>query len=102
MKYKIVRKEYLYKEEVYERFYVMYESMAWWRKPKWKHCREFTYASYDDWIGEKVIRNTLAEAESYINSLFLQEKLELESEDVRIYETRESKLNKILSKKLAD
>lgn len=47
MKYKIVRKEYLYKEEVYERFYVMYESMAWWRKPKWKHCREFTYASYE-------------------------------------------------------
>lgn len=93
MRYKIVRKEFLYKEQVIDRFHVMYESKAWWRKPKWKYCREFTYPTYDDWIGEKVVRNTLAEAESYINSQFLKEKLE--SEDVRIYETRESKLNKI-------
>jgi len=97
MRYKIVRKEYIYKEKVYERFHVMYESKAWWRKPKWKYCREFTYATYDNWIGDKVVRNTLAEAESYINSLFLEEKLE--SEDVRIYETRESKLSRIFSKK---
>lgn len=95
MRYKIVRKEDVFDEKLRERFFVMQEYKPWWsRTPRWKHCREFTYASHDSWTGEPVVRDTLAKAEQYINSLLLQQNLT--QEDVKIYECRNSKLDKIL------
>jgi hypothetical protein len=96
MRYKIVRKEVIFDEKLGEKFYLMYEHKPWWSKSKrWKNCKEFTYASYDSWTGEPVVRNTLTEAEKYINAQILSKDLKVE--DIKIYECRDSKLDKILN-----
>lgn len=95
MRYKIVRKEDVFDEKLRERFFVMYEYKPWWsRTTRWGYCRESTYASDDSWKGVPVVRDTLAKAEQYINSRLLEENLT--QEDVKIYECRDSKLDKIL------
>lgn len=96
MRYKVVRKEVIFDEKLEERFYVMKEYKPWWSKtPRWKNCREFTYASHDTWTGEPVVRNTLKEAEKYINAQILEKNLKME--DIKIYECRDSKLDKLLN-----
>jgi hypothetical protein len=95
MRYKIVRKEDVFDEKLRERFFVMREYKHWWRRtPRWEYCREFTYASMDTMRGEPVVRDTLAKAEQYIKSKLLEQNLT--EEDVKIYECRDSKLDKIL------
>ena len=96
MRYKVVRKEVIFDEKLEERFYVMKEYKPWWSKTtRWKNCREFTYASHDTLTGEPVVRNTLKEAEKYINAQILAQNLKIE--DVKIYECRDSKLDKLLN-----
>lgn len=95
MRYKIVRKEDVFDEKLRERFFVMCEYKPWWsRTLRWEYCREFTYASMDTMRGEPVVRDTLSKAEQYIKSKLLEQNLT--EEDVRIYECRDSKLDKIL------
>ena len=56
MRYKIVKKSYVYNDKIHNNYYVMYETKVWWKKePVWKNCKEFTYASYDSWIGDHLL-----------------------------------------------
>lgn len=88
-RYKIVRKEYFSGHELKERFYVMYEHKPWWSKKKvWKNCYEL-YGGYP-----VVYRNTIEEAEQYIELLIKSQSLA--EEDVKIYECRGSKIDKVL------
>lgn len=97
-RYKIQSSNYVDNGKVKDVFYVLYEKKVWWKKePVWRHCREFTYVSYDSWIGESVRRNTLADAEFYIKEQMLKNDIKgLEPVDIKIYECRDSKLDKIL------
>ena len=101
MKYKIVKKYHKHNDVVSERFYVMKEHKPWWSsKPRWKHCREFTYASYDSWKGERVSRNTLEKAEEYVDNMIKSDAIPNETQDIKIIEAtsikRERKLNDLL------
>jgi len=93
MRYKIVKHYYTHNDKVTELFYVMYEKKVWWKKELvWRRCKENNYD-----YKKNVYRNTLKEAEDYI---LLQMKIDngdFDPEDIKIYECRDSKLNKILS-----
>jgi len=83
-------------DKINENYYVLYEKKVWWKKePIWKHCREYTYASYDSWGGERVTRGSIEAAEKYIKLQMIKDD-GLEPEDIKIYECRNSKLEKIL------
>jgi hypothetical protein len=70
---------------------------GWWKKePVWRWCREQTYSSYDSWRGSLVSRNTLKEAEDYIKVQMKLNNGDFKDEDIKIYECRDSKLEKIL------
>ena len=98
MRYKIVKKSYVYNDKIHNNYYVMYETKVWWKKePVWKYCKEFTYASYDSWIGDPVVRDTLEKAEEYIKLQMRINNGDFDPEDVKIYECRDSKLNNILN-----
>lgn len=98
MRYKIQKKSYISNDKICDTYYVLYEKKLWWKKtPVWKHCREFTYASYDTFSGEAVQRSTIQEAEDYINSQMKKQNGDLDPVDIKIYECRDSKLNKILN-----
>ena len=72
----------------------MYEKKVWWKKePVWRHCKEETTPV----ITIQVKRGILKEAEDYI---LLQMKIDngdFQPEDIKIYECRDSKLNRILN-----
>ena len=93
MRYKIVKHYYTGSDRVLEYFFVMYEKKVWWKKePVWRHCKE---SNYDYSI--QVKRGILKEAEDYI---LLQMKIDngdFQPEDIKIYECRDSKLNRILN-----
>ena len=93
MRYKIVKHYHTYYDRVTEYFFVMYEKKVWWKKePVWRHCKE---SNHDYWI--QVKRGILKEAEDYI---LLQMKIDngdFQPEDIKIYECRDSKLDKILN-----
>ena len=98
MRYKVVKHLYRSNEKVFENFQVMKEVKKWYSKnTKWVYCREFTYASMDSYRGEIVTRDTLQAAEDYIKDMMRADDLEFGTTDVRIYECRDSKLNKILN-----
>jgi len=97
MRYKIVKKTYISDDKPVIRYYVMYEKKLWWKKePVWRYCREHTYVTYDSWIGEPVKRVTLTEAEDYIKVQMKLQNGDFKDEDIKIYECRDSKLEKIL------
>lgn len=97
MRYKIVKKTHISDDKPFTKYYVMYEKKLWWKKePVWKYCREHTYATYDSWIGEPVKRRTLTEAEDYIKVQMKLNNGDFKDEDIKIYECRDSKLEKIL------
>lgn len=97
MRYKIVKEKFRNNSKVFEYYYVMKEVKKWYhRKPVWKNCREFTYASYDTCNGECVRRITLKEAEDYIKDMMKADNENLQPEDIKIYECRDTKLDKIL------
>lgn len=97
MRYKVVKKTFVYSESVEELYFVQYEKKVWWKKePVWRWCRERTYLSYDSWSGEPVSRNTLKEAEDYIKVQMKLQNGDFKDEDIKIYECRDSKLEKIL------
>jgi hypothetical protein len=75
----------------------MYEKKVWWKKePVWRYCREHTYVTYDSWRGEPVKRSNLVEAEDYIKIQMKLKNGDFKDEDIKIYECRDSKLEKIL------
>jgi hypothetical protein len=97
MRYKIVKEKQRNESVIHESYYVMKEVKRWYhRKPVWRYCREFTYASYDSWSGEYVRRKTLKEAEDYIRDMMKADVTDLQPEEIRIYECRDTKLDKIL------
>jgi hypothetical protein len=98
MRYKIQKSSYVRDGNIKDIYCVLYEKKVWWKKePVWRNCREFNYSSYGSWIGDTVKRNTLVEAEDYIKEQILKNDIEgLEPVDIKIYECRDSKLNKIL------
>lgn len=93
MRYKIVKHYYTGSDRVLEYFFVMYEKKVWWKKePVWRHCKE---SNHD--YSTQVKRGILKEAEDYI---LLQMKIDngdFQPEDIKIYECRDSKLNRILN-----
>ena len=93
MRYKIVKHYYTGSDRVLEYFFVMYEKKVWWKKePVWRHCKEYNHD-----YSTQVKRGILKEAEDYI---LLQMKIDngdFQPEDIKIYECRDSKLNKILN-----
>jgi hypothetical protein len=97
MRYKVVKETHICDDKPVNNYYVMYEKKVWWKKePVWRYCREHTYASYDTWRGEPVKRNNLVEAEDYIKIQMRIDNDEFEPEDIKIYECRDTKLDKIL------
>ena len=97
MRYKIVKKSDIYNHQVSTHYYVMYEKKLWWRKePIWKYCREETWASYGSWRGVPVKRESLSEAEDWIKLQMKINNGDFKDEDIKIYECRDSKLDKIL------
>ena len=97
MRYKIVKRKYRDGATIHVSYYVMKEVKRWYhRKPVWRYCRETTYASYDSWNGEPVRRESLLEAEQYIKDMMKADDENLQPEDIKIYECRDLKLNKIL------
>jgi hypothetical protein len=98
MRYKIQKSSYVQDGKVKDLYYVLYKKKVWWKKePVWRNCREFTYASYDSWLGERVKRDTLTDAEYYIKEQILTDDIKgLGPVDIKIYECRDSKLDKIL------
>jgi hypothetical protein len=69
-KYKIVEVDYRWGEEVLTKYYVMWLGKKWYNfKDKWHYCREYTYASYDTYGGERVSRSTLEDAELYVTNM---------------------------------
>lgn len=98
MRYKVVKREVLIDYVPTDRYYVMKEVKRWYhRKPIWKYCKEFTYASYDTWNGERVVRNTLKEAEEYIKKRMKADNHNSEPQDIKVYECRSSKIDKVLN-----
>ena len=96
MRYKVVKKTYISNDKPVSNYYVMYEKKVWWKKePVWRYCKEFTYASYDTFSGEPVKR-PLTEAEDYIKIQMRVDNDEFAPEDIKIYECRDTKLEKIL------
>ena len=97
MRYKVVKKTYISNDKPVSNYYVMYEKKVWWKKELvWRYCKEFTYASYDSFSGEPVKRHTLTEAEDYIKIQMRVDNDEFAPEDIKIYECRDTKLDKIL------
>lgn len=97
MRYKVVKKTYISNDKPVSNYYVMYEKKVWWKKePVWRYCKEFTYTSYDTFSGEPVKRPTLTEAEDYIKIQMRVDNDEFAPEDIKIYECRDTKLDKIL------
>ena len=97
MRYKVVKKTYISNDRPVSNYYVMYEKKVWWKKELiWRYCKEFTYASYDTFSGEPVKRPTLTEAEDYIKIQMRVDNDEFAPEDIKIYECRDTKLDKIL------
>lgn len=97
MRYKVVKKTYISSDKPVNNYYVMYEKKVWWKKePIWRYCREDTYVTYDSWIGEPVKRSNLVEAEDYIKIQMKLKNGDFKDEDIKIYECRDSKLEKIL------
>jgi len=93
MRYKIVKKYYHHNDKAKEVFYVMYEKKVWWRKePVWRYSKEPTYDSSTSFY-----RDTLKEAEDYITMQIKIENGDFDPVDIKIYECRYSKLNKILN-----
>lgn len=98
MRYKIVKNTWRYNDTIQESYSIMKEVKKWYsKKPKWVYCREHTYASYDSWKGEVVTRRTLKDAEDYIKRMLIADDVEEGTVDIKIYECRDSKLNKILN-----
>jgi hypothetical protein len=97
MRYKIVKETYISNDKPVNLYYVMYEKKVWWKKePVWRYSREYTYATHDSFWGEPVKRYSLIEAEDYIKIQIRVHNNEFAPEDIKIYECRDSKLNKIL------
>lgn len=97
MRYKIQKQSRPFGDAIRDYYYVLYEKKVWWKKePIWKYCREHTYASYSSLNGERVYRNVVDEAEKYIKIRMIEDD-GFEPEDIKIYECRDSKLNKILN-----
>ena len=97
MRYKVVKKTYINDDKPVSKYYVMYEKKVWWKKePVWRYCREHTNVTYDSWRGEPVKRSNLVEAEDYIKIQMRIDNDEFAPEDIKIYECRDTKLNKIL------
>lgn len=98
MRYKVVKKTHIYDDKPIYDYYVMYERKVWWKKELvWRYCKEHTYASSDTWLGVPVKRKTLLEAENYIKLQIRINSGEFNTEDIKIYECRDSKLEKILN-----
>lgn len=98
MRYKVVKKTFIHNDKPFERFYIMYEKKVWYKKePVWKYCREYTYASMDSWVGDPVVRDNLSSAEDYIKLQMRIDNGDFDPEDIKIYECRDSKLDKVLN-----
>lgn len=96
MRYKIQKQSRAFGDSIRDYYYVLYEKKVFWkREPIWKYCREHTYASYSSLNGERVYRNTVDESEKYIKIRMIEDD-GFEPEDIKIYECRDSKLEKIL------
>lgn len=92
MRYKIVKKPWRYNHIVYDFYYIMKEVKRWYNtKPKWKHVYENTYSGLS-----KVKFNDLNKAEDYIKKMILADNINLNTEDIKIYETREKIIDKLL------
>ena len=97
MRFKVVKKTYISDDKPFIKYYVMYEKKVWWKKETvWRYCREHTYVTYDSWRGEPVKRSNLVEAEDYIKIQMKLKNGDFKDEDIKIYECRDSKLEKIL------
>jgi hypothetical protein len=71
----------------------MYEKKVWWKKePVWRHCKE---SNHD--YSTQVKRSILKEAEDYILLQMRIDNGDFQPEDIKIYECRDSKLNRILN-----
>lgn len=89
MRYKIVKEEVLIDYTLTDKYYIMKEVKRWYhRKPVWKYCREY---------GEIVVRNTLKEAEEYVKKRIKADNYKGEIKDIKIYECRSSKIDKVLN-----
>ncbi len=98
MRYKIQNEPYVHNNVLYDRYYVLQETKVWWkRKPIWKYVREWTYASMDDWKGCPVRFNTQQEAENFIIQKMKIDNADLSVKDIKIYECRDIKIDKILN-----
>ena len=97
MRYKIQKEPYVHNNKIYDRYYVLYEKKVWWkRKTVWKYCREWTYSSMDDWQGDRISFNLLKDAENFIIERMKIDNVDLSIKDIKIYECREEKLDKLL------
>lgn len=93
MRYKVVKETHIYNDKPINDYYVMYEKKVWWKKELvWRYCRENTYNP-----SVPVKRETLLEAENYIKLQIRISSGEFNPEDIKIYECRDSKLEKILN-----
>ena len=89
MRYKIVKKTYIYNGKLNYKYDIMYEKKLWWKKtPVWRECWEHD---------RKVSKDTIQEAEEYISIQIRKNNGDFDPEDIKIYECRDSKLNKILN-----
>jgi len=96
-RYKIVKKTSRNGEDINEYYNILKEVKRWYRsKPTWKYCREFTYASYDSARGERVRRGSLKTAEEYVKNMMNADNIGNTSQDIKIYECRNSKIDKLL------
>ena len=96
MRYKVVKETHICDDKPVSSYYVMYEKKVWWKKePVWRYCKKFDY-SYGTFSGGLIKKENLVEAEDYIKLQMRIDNNEFEPEDIKIYECRDTKLDKIL------
>ena len=92
MRYKITKRPHRFNERVTDYFYVMKEAKKWFHKnPKWRHVYESGYSGR-----HRVRFCDLTEAEDFIKKMIQADNTKLDTEDVKIYDTRERTIDKLL------
>jgi hypothetical protein len=108
MRYKIQKSDFFHINPatrlsiILTEYYVLYEKKLWWKKSLvWRNCKEWKYDSFDGHTNFcNVKRSSLEDAEYYIKSEMLKRDLEeIVPIDVKIYECRDQKIDRILNEK---
>lgn len=93
MRYKIIKKVRRHNENVFEHYYIQKEVKPWYsKKMKWK------YIWTTDYVGHhRVHFGDLKGAEDFIKKMIEADNRDYNTEDVKIIETRESTIDKLLT-----